>query len=80
MKRLLPVTLFPISFLSSFSHVNVTAGFNTPDTVCINSLVNIQNILQGATNYYWSSCMLPILTGRRGNILANSGESLSTPL
>jgi hypothetical protein len=44
MKNPILLSLFLISFLPSFSQVNVTAGFTAPDTVCINSPVNIQNM------------------------------------
>ena len=35
----------------------ITAGFNAPDTVCVNAPVNITNTSTGATNYYWNFCV-----------------------
>ena len=58
----------------------VNAGFTTPDTVCINSPVNIQNTSQGATNYYWSFCTANINQPPIGTNLGNVGGLLSAPV
>src|SRR6185295_926842 len=42
---------------SDCSTNTVTASFNAPDTVCVNSPVNITNTSVGATSYYWNFCV-----------------------
>ncbi len=59
---------------------NVTVSFNAPDTVCVNSPVNIQNTSQGATNYFWSFCTANINQPPVGTNLGNVGGLLSLPV
>jgi gliding motility-associated-like protein len=80
MRNFILLSLFLISFLPSFSQINVTASFTAPDTVCISSPVNIQNTSQGATNYYWSFCTANINQPPIGTNLGNVGGLLSAPV
>lgn len=68
-------------FFSKLSFAqNVTASFTAPDTVCINSPVNIQNTSQGATNYFWNFCTANINQQPIGTNLGNVGGVLSAPV
>ncbi|MGH2566178.1 MAG: hypothetical protein ACRDE5_16790, partial [Ginsengibacter sp.] len=55
-------------------------SFTAPDTVCVNSPVNIQNTSQNATNYYWSFCTANINQPPTGTNLGNPGGLLSAPV
>ena len=55
-------------------------SFTAPDTVCLNSPVNIQNTSQGATNYYWNFCTANINQPPIGTNLGNVGGLLSKPV
>ncbi len=77
-KILLPIFIFCTNL--SFAQINVTASFTSPDTVCINSPVNIQNTSQGATNYFWSFCTANINQPPIGTNLGNVGGALSLPV
>jgi hypothetical protein len=67
--------------LSKFTSAqNITASFTAPDTVCVNSTVNIQNTSQGATNYFWSFCTANINQPPVGTNLGNVGGMLSSPV
>ncbi|MEO8111869.1 MAG: LamG-like jellyroll fold domain-containing protein, partial [Ginsengibacter sp.] len=79
MKNTVLVFLFSIACSQSFSQ-NVTASFTAPDTVCINSPVNIQNNSQGATNYFWNFCTANINQPPIGTNLGNVGGALNTPV
>lgn len=68
-------------FFSKLSFAqNVTASFTAPDTVCVNSPVNIQNTSQGATNYFWNFCTANINQPPIGTNLGNVGGVLSAPV
>jgi gliding motility-associated-like protein len=66
--------------VNNYSLQNITASFTAPDTVCINSPVNIQNTSQGATNYYWSFCTANINQPPIGTNLGNVGGLLTAPV
>ncbi len=57
-----------------------TAGFLSPDTVCINSPVNIQNTSVGATTYNWSFCQSQLTTVPEAVNLGNPGGLLNLPV
>ncbi len=59
---------------------NVTADFSIPDTVCVNSLVPIVNLSQGATTYLWKFCTGDPLTNIHGIDLGNPSNTLDEPL
>jgi hypothetical protein len=55
------------------------ASFTAPDTVCVNTPVNIQNTSLGASTYFWNFCSgslygTPVITN-----LGNPGGLLNTP-
>lgn len=77
-KKLLFIFIFFTKL--SFAQVNVTASFTAPDTVCINSPINIQNTSQGATTYYWSFCTANINQPPIGTNLGDLGGLLSLPV
>lgn len=58
----------------------VTPGFIIPDTVCVNTPVNISNISLNATSYYWNFCSATTSTTPTGVNLGNTGGSLSSPV
>ena len=49
------------------------AGFLTPDTVCVNTPVAINNTSVGAGNYYWNFCVANSATNPSGVNLGNAG-------
>ena len=60
--------------------VQVTPFFTTPDTICVNSLVNIQNMSTGASNYYWNFCVADINKVPIGSNLGNTGNTFHVPV
>ncbi len=58
----------------------VTASFTTPDTVCVNSPVTIQNTSQNATNYFWSFCAADFNTTPEAINLGNPNGVLNSPV
>lgn len=71
--------------ISSLIHIRsnaqtVTPGFNSPDTVCINTPVTITNTTSGGTNYYWSFCSANLNTTPEIENLGNVGGMLNQPV
>jgi gliding motility-associated-like protein len=58
----------------------VTAGFLTPDTVCISTPVTINNTSSGATTYYWNFCVADINGAPVGVNIGNPGNLLNAPV
>jgi len=56
------------------------ASFTAPDTVCVNSPVNIQNTSTGATNYFWNFCTANVHQPPTGTNLGNVGGLLRAPV
>jgi gliding motility-associated-like protein len=54
------------------------AGFLAPDTVCVNTPVQINNTSVGASNYYWNFCVANSTTNPAGVNL--SGIGLNQPV
>ncbi|MDQ6763121.1 MAG: PKD domain-containing protein, partial [Bacteroidota bacterium] len=79
MKNTLAVFLLLLACTRSFSQT-ITASFNAPDTVCVNSPVAVQNTSQGATNYFWNFCTANINQPPVGTNLGNVGGLLKTPV
>ncbi len=71
------ICLFSIQ--ASFSQI-VTASFNAPDTVCVNSSVNIQNTSQGGSSYYWSFCAADFNTTPQAVNIGNPSGVLNSPV
>ncbi|AEV99351.1 PKD domain containing protein [Niastella koreensis GR20-10] len=61
------------------SCVPVTAQFTTPDSVCLNTPVNITNTTTGATTYYWNFCVGNINNPPSAVNIGNPGN-LSVPV
>ncbi|WP_276501743.1 gliding motility-associated C-terminal domain-containing protein [Terrimonas pollutisoli] len=59
---------------------NVQAGFTMPDTVCVNTPVNISNISLNATSSYWNFCAADPNVIPSAVNLGNPGGSLSLPV
>lgn len=55
------------------------ASFTIPDTVCINSNVNIVNTSQNASTYEWGFCSATSSTIPVGTNIGNSGNTLVKP-
>ena len=65
--------------ISLYGQVNI--GFTTPDTVCVNTPVEITNTTTGATNYYWNFCVADISnTVPIASNLGNLGGAFSNPV
>ncbi len=58
----------------------VTASFNGPDTVCVNTPVTFQNTSQNATNYFWSFCAAGFDSIPEAVNLGNPNGVFSTPV
>lgn len=54
------------------------AGFSSPDTVCVNTPVNITNASDGSSSYYWNFCVANATTNPVGTNLGNIG--FNTPV
>lgn len=67
--------LVPINTL-----VTVVPAFIIPDTVCVNTPVNIVNTSIGASSYYWNFCLANINTTPVGANLGNINNQFSTPV
>ena len=59
---------------------NVTALFDMPDTVCVNSPIQIVNKSTNATTYRWDFCNADINQVPTGVLLGNPGNSLGIPV
>ncbi|OIR05733.1 hypothetical protein GALL_121680 [mine drainage metagenome] len=59
---------------------NVIASFIAPDTVCVNTSININNNSVGASSYYWNFCVADIHQLPVGNNLGNPNSILNTPV
>ncbi|HWB26411.1 MAG TPA: LamG-like jellyroll fold domain-containing protein [Chitinophagaceae bacterium] len=55
-------------------------SFTIPDTVCVNSPVNITNTSTGASSYYWNFCTADVNHDPTGTNLGNIGNVFSTPV
>jgi gliding motility-associated-like protein len=59
----------------------VTSFFTTPDTVCINTPINIQNQSTNASSYYWNFCVSDITNIVPNAVnLGNPGGMLRQPV
>jgi gliding motility-associated-like protein len=58
----------------------VTPSFTIPDTVCVNTPVNITNTSTGASNYFWNFCVGGINSVPTSVNLGNFGGLLSQPV
>jgi gliding motility-associated-like protein len=54
-------------------------GFTAPDTVCVNTPVNITNTSTGASSYYWNFCVASLNTAPIATNISNPGL-LSSPV
>ena len=59
--------------------VYLSAQFTMPDTVCVNSPINIANSINNASTYYWSFCQADVNATPVGKSLGNLNNALSTP-
>ena len=59
---------------------DVIASFTAPDTVCVNTPVNITNISLNATSQYWNFCVADANKIPTAVNLGNTGASLSLPV
>jgi hypothetical protein len=55
-------------------------SFTIPDTVCVNTPVNITNTSTGATNYFWNFCVGGINSVPSAQNLGTFGGLLSQPV
>jgi len=59
----------------------VTPSFTVPDTVCVNSPVNITNTTTGASRYYWNFCTADINSTKPSAVdLGNPGNKVNRPV
>ncbi len=54
--------------------------FTTPDTVCVNTPVTINNTTVGASNYFWNFCVASTSSTPIAENLGNPGNLLSLPV
>lgn len=73
------VALF-LSFLFSIILYGQSTSFLTPDTICINQPLTIQNTSVGATSYYWNFCVADLKTAPSSVNLGNINGELSAPV
>ena len=59
---------------------NLTADFEIPDTVCVNTPVTINNLTTGGSTYYWNFCSGSILSDPIGSNIGNPGNLLNAPV
>ena len=64
-------------FVNSKSPLNI--DFTSPDTVCVGGNVNITNLTQGATTYYWNFCSGSANNNPTGVNIGNPGGLLNIP-
>jgi gliding motility-associated-like protein len=57
-----------------------TANFVAPDTVCINTPVQIANTSVDATNYYWNFCVANANSAPTGVNMGNVGGQMQKPV
>ena len=55
-------------------------SFTAPDTVCVNTPLNIKNTSKAATSYYWSFCSPSTSAMPAQFNLYNNGSSLNSPV
>lgn len=60
--------------------VTVTAGFIVPDTVCVNTPVNVINNSVNASSYYWNFCVANLLNAPSGQNIGNPAGAFSQPV
>ncbi|WP_315824115.1 PKD domain-containing protein [Paraflavitalea speifideaquila] len=72
-------TLLLFLLFYSFS-IGQVARFSTPDTVCINTPVDITNTTTGGSSYFWNFCVADITTTPVGNNLGNISGVLAQPV
>lgn len=58
----------------------VTPNFYIPDTVCVNTPVNISNTSLNATSYYWNFCVGDVNKTPTGTNIGNIGGLLTMPV
>lgn len=73
-KKYFSVTLFACSFIiPRIVHAQVI-GFKSPDTVCVNADISIQNTSIGGSTFYWNFCSGNLATTPAGINLGNLGN------
>lgn len=77
LNRLLTILFFLFNAVLSFAQV---PSFNVPDTVCVNSPVNITNTSTGATSYFWNFCTADLNQPPLGDNLGNPGGLFNGPV
>jgi len=74
-------TLIPLLLLAQYcAGQSVVPVFTTPDTVCVNTPVNISNTTTGASNYFWNFCVAGINSTPASLNLGNPGGLLAEPV
>lgn len=66
--------------LSCSCFSQVISSFTAPDTVCVNTPVNITNTSVGASSYYWNFCVADVNAAPTAANLGNPGNYLSQPV
>src|SRR5688572_559464 len=79
MKNFLAITSLTICY---FGHAQqITASFNSPDTICINQSFSLTNTSTGnINNYFWNICSGPTTAPTQTSGLANASYSLNLPV
>ena len=60
--------------VTNISVYSQEAGFNCPDTVCVNEDIDILNLSTGGSTFYWNFCSGNLATSPAGVNLGNTGK------
>lgn len=72
--------LLAVLLLTTFPTFSQTAIFEAPDTVCVNTPVQVSNVLN-ASSYYWNFCVSNVVNSLPTGVnLGNFGGALSYPV
>ena len=69
-----------ITLTSPCAPATVTTSFTAPDTVCVNTPINITNTSTGATTYFWNFCVANVNTPPTGVNMNNIGGNFHSPV
>ncbi|MBE7172445.1 MAG: gliding motility-associated C-terminal domain-containing protein [Williamsia sp.] len=59
---------------------SVVPGFTMPDTVCVNTALQVSNTSTGASSYFWNFCVADVNALPSAISLGNPGNYLSQPV
>ncbi len=66
--------------LPFYNYAQVKAGFNAPDSICINTPITLTNTSTGASSYFWNFCVANLNTAPTMTNLGNIGGTMNGPV